>query len=55
MLDLVRSAGLKICAVEPSFRRQQLLRRDRLMNALSLGLGERFLAQQYLIVAEKLR
>jgi 2-polyprenyl-3-methyl-5-hydroxy-6-metoxy-1,4-benzoquinol methylase len=53
MLDLVRSAGLKIRTVEPSFRRHQLLRSDRLMNALSLGIGERFLAQQYLITAEK--
>jgi 2-polyprenyl-3-methyl-5-hydroxy-6-metoxy-1,4-benzoquinol methylase len=55
MLDLVRSAGLEIRTVEPSFHRHQLLKKDRLMNALSLGLGERFLAQQYLIVAEKPR
>jgi 2-polyprenyl-3-methyl-5-hydroxy-6-metoxy-1,4-benzoquinol methylase len=55
MLDLVRSAGLGILSVEPSFRRHQQLRNDRLMNAFSLGLAERFLAQQYLIVAEKPR
>jgi SAM-dependent methyltransferase len=55
MLDLVRSAGLDIRSVEPSFRRHQLLKKVRLMNALSLGLGERFWAQQYLIVAEKPR
>jgi|SRR5579859_525725 len=53
MLDLVRTAGLGILSVEPSFRRHRQLRNDRLMNALSLGLAERFLAQQYLIVAEK--
>jgi 2-polyprenyl-3-methyl-5-hydroxy-6-metoxy-1,4-benzoquinol methylase len=53
MLDLVRSARLHILAVEPSFRRHQDLRRDRILNVLTLGLAERFLAQQYLIVAEK--
>lgn len=53
MLDLVRSAGLEILTIEPSFRRHRLLKYDRLMNALSLGIGERFLAQQYLIVADK--
>ncbi len=53
MLDLVRSAGLGILSVEPSFRRHRQLKNDRLMNLVSLGLAERFLAQQYLIVAEK--
>jgi 2-polyprenyl-3-methyl-5-hydroxy-6-metoxy-1,4-benzoquinol methylase len=53
MLDLVRSAGLEIRTVEPSFRRHRLLKSDRILNALSLGLGERFWAQQYLIVAGK--
>jgi 2-polyprenyl-3-methyl-5-hydroxy-6-metoxy-1,4-benzoquinol methylase len=53
MLDLVRSAGLGILSVEPSFRRHRQLRNDRIINAFSLGLAERFLAQQYLIVAEK--
>jgi 2-polyprenyl-3-methyl-5-hydroxy-6-metoxy-1,4-benzoquinol methylase len=53
MIDLVRSAGLQILRIEPSFRRHRQLRNDRLLNALTLGLGERFLAQQYLIVAAK--
>lgn len=55
MLDLVRSARFRILSVEPSFRRHQDLKKDRLMNALTLGLAERFFAQQYLIVAEKSR
>ena len=53
IVDLVRSAQLRILTVEPSFLRQQELKQDRVMNALSLGLAERFFAQQYLIVAEK--
>jgi len=53
MIDLVRSAGLEVRHMEPSFLRQQELKNDRLVNALTLGLGERFLAQQYLIVAAK--
>jgi len=53
MLDLVRSAGLEIGKVEPSFLRQSELRGDRILNSLTLGLIEQFLAQQYLIVAEK--
>jgi len=53
MIDLVRSAGLRVQHIEPSFRRHQELRNDRIMNFLSLGLGERFLAQQYLIVASR--
>ena len=55
MIDLIKSAKLGVMQVEPSFRRQKALRMDRLLNALSLGLAERFLAQQYLIVAEKPR
>jgi 2-polyprenyl-3-methyl-5-hydroxy-6-metoxy-1,4-benzoquinol methylase len=53
MLDLVRSASLEVRHVEPSFKRQRELRIDKLMNSLTLGLVEAFLAQQYLIVAEK--
>jgi 2-polyprenyl-3-methyl-5-hydroxy-6-metoxy-1,4-benzoquinol methylase len=53
MIDLVRSAGLEVLQIEPSFLRHQALWYDRIMNALTLGLGERFLAQQYLIVAAK--
>jgi SAM-dependent methyltransferase len=53
MLDLVTSARLKVRMIEPSFRRQEELKRDRFMNLLSLGVAEQFLAQQYLIVAEK--
>jgi 2-polyprenyl-3-methyl-5-hydroxy-6-metoxy-1,4-benzoquinol methylase len=53
MLELVRSAGLTVTTVEPSFRRQAELRRDRLLNVLTLGLAERHLTQQYLIVAVK--
>jgi 2-polyprenyl-3-methyl-5-hydroxy-6-metoxy-1,4-benzoquinol methylase len=53
MLDLVQSARFRILSVEPSFRRHKALKRDRLLNALTLGLAERFFAQQYLIVAEK--
>jgi 2-polyprenyl-3-methyl-5-hydroxy-6-metoxy-1,4-benzoquinol methylase len=52
-VDLVRTAGLAIRRVEPSFRLHEGLRRDRLLNTLTFGLGERFLTQQYLIVAEK--
>jgi SAM-dependent methyltransferase len=55
MLDLVRSAKLRICKVEPSFHRQRELQFDRRLNALTLGVLEPFLAQQYLIVAEKPR
>jgi 2-polyprenyl-3-methyl-5-hydroxy-6-metoxy-1,4-benzoquinol methylase len=53
MIDLVRSAGLRVQRIEPSFLRQRELKNDRIINALSLGLVERFLAQQYLIVAAK--
>jgi 2-polyprenyl-3-methyl-5-hydroxy-6-metoxy-1,4-benzoquinol methylase len=53
MINLVRSAGLGVLQIEPSFLRHQALWYDRIMNALTLGLGERFLAQQYLIVAAK--
>jgi 2-polyprenyl-3-methyl-5-hydroxy-6-metoxy-1,4-benzoquinol methylase len=53
MLDLLGSAGLRIEHVEPSFRRHRDLSKDRRMNAITLGLVEQFLAQQYLIVAEK--
>jgi SAM-dependent methyltransferase len=53
MIDLIRSSGLAIRHVEPSFRRQPELHRDRRLNALSLGLGEQFLAQQYLFVCSK--
>jgi len=53
MLDLVTSVGLTVSQVEPSFRRQIELRRDRVINAVSLGIAEQFLTQQYLIVARK--
>jgi SAM-dependent methyltransferase len=53
MIELVQSAGLCILKVEPSFVRQRELRTDRLLNGLTLGMLEPFLAQQYLIVAEK--
>jgi 2-polyprenyl-3-methyl-5-hydroxy-6-metoxy-1,4-benzoquinol methylase len=52
-IDLVRSAGMRVDAVEPSFKRHSELRADRLLNTMSGGLFERFLAQQYLIVARK--
>jgi 2-polyprenyl-3-methyl-5-hydroxy-6-metoxy-1,4-benzoquinol methylase len=55
VLELVRSAGLEILSVEPSFRHHQDLRRDRILNAMTLGLGERFFTQQYLVLAEKQR
>jgi len=53
MLDLVESANLQLRHIEPSFRRHRELRRDKLVNTLTLGVLERFFAQQYLIVAEK--
>jgi SAM-dependent methyltransferase len=53
MLDLVRSARLTIRTVEPSFAHHEQLRNDRYLNALTLGLAQQFLAQQYLIVADK--
>jgi 2-polyprenyl-3-methyl-5-hydroxy-6-metoxy-1,4-benzoquinol methylase len=53
MIELVQSAGLRVRRMEPSFFRHQALRKDRIMNALTLGLGERFFAQQYLIVAAR--
>jgi len=55
VLDLVESAGLAVVNIEPSFRRHAALRRDRILNALTLGLGERFFTQQYLVVGEKPR
>jgi 2-polyprenyl-3-methyl-5-hydroxy-6-metoxy-1,4-benzoquinol methylase len=53
MLELVQGSGLQLRHVEPSFRRQPALRRDRSLNALTLGLAEQFLAQQYVILCEK--
>jgi 2-polyprenyl-3-methyl-5-hydroxy-6-metoxy-1,4-benzoquinol methylase len=53
ILDLVRFAQLRIDSVEPSFVRQRPLRTDRRVNALTLGLLEPFLAQQYLVVATR--
>ena len=53
MIDLVRSAGLRITNVEPTFVRERELHVDRLLNRVTLGVFEPFLAQQYLIVAEK--
>jgi SAM-dependent methyltransferase len=53
MLDLMRFADLQVRHVEPSFNRQRELRTAKVMNALTLGVLEHFLAQQYLIVAEK--
>lgn len=53
VLDLIKSAGLTVLKIEPSFRRHPDLRRDRILNALTLGLGERFFTQQYLVVGEK--
>jgi 2-polyprenyl-3-methyl-5-hydroxy-6-metoxy-1,4-benzoquinol methylase len=53
MIDLLGFAGLRVEHVEPSFRRHRELSRDKRMNAITLGLVEQFLAQQYIIVAEK--
>jgi len=53
MLDLVRSATLEIQRIEPSFKRHRALRSERRANSCTLGLFEQFLAQQYLIVAQK--
>lgn len=53
ILDLVALANLAVMRVEPSFRRQKELSRDRYINALTLGLVERFLTQQYLVLATK--
>jgi hypothetical protein len=53
MVDLVASANLHLRHIEPSFRRHRELRRDKLANALTLGVLEQFFAQQYLIVADK--
>lgn len=53
MVELVRSANLRISKVEPSFLRQRELIVDRVINTATLGVFEPFLAQQYLIVAEK--
>jgi 2-polyprenyl-3-methyl-5-hydroxy-6-metoxy-1,4-benzoquinol methylase len=53
MLELIRSTHLDVRHVEPSFKRQRELRTDKVINALTLGVVEHFLAQQYLIVAEK--
>jgi len=54
MVDLVRAAGLRLVRIEPSFLQHTNLKQDRILNAISLGLAEQFLAQQYLIVAEKI-
>jgi 2-polyprenyl-3-methyl-5-hydroxy-6-metoxy-1,4-benzoquinol methylase len=53
MVDLLKSAGLKVDTVEPSFRRQPELRRDKLLNLLSAGVVEPVFAQQYLLRAQK--
>jgi 2-polyprenyl-3-methyl-5-hydroxy-6-metoxy-1,4-benzoquinol methylase len=53
MLDLVRSADLRLRTIEPSFRRHRELRVARRVNTFTLGLLEPYLAQQYLIVADK--
>ncbi len=55
MIDLVRSAALRVSRIEPSFLRQRELRFDRIVNAVTLGLLEPFLAQQYLLVVSKCR
>ena len=53
MLDLIRSTHLEVRHVEPSFKRQRKRRTAKVINALTLGVVEHLLAQQYLIVAEK--
>jgi SAM-dependent methyltransferase len=53
MLELIQSAHLEVRHVEPSFKRQRELRTAKVINALTLGVVEHLLAQQYLIVAEK--
>jgi 2-polyprenyl-3-methyl-5-hydroxy-6-metoxy-1,4-benzoquinol methylase len=53
MIDMVAAADLRLLKIEPSFVRQRELRADRLLNGVTLGLLEPFLAQQYLIVADK--
>jgi hypothetical protein len=53
MLDLVASAGLGVINIEPRFRRDPALRRDRIFNALTLGVRERFFTQQYVVVRKK--
>lgn len=53
MVDLVLSAKLSIRTIEPSFRRHRDLRSALRANRFTLGLLEPWLAQQYLIVADK--
>ena len=53
ILALVASAALQRARVLPSFALHPSLRRQRLLNTLTLGIFQQFLAQQYLVVATK--
>lgn len=52
ILDLVHGADLDVRRIEPSFLRQKQLRHDLLLNRITFGIAERFLAQQYVVLAE---
>jgi 2-polyprenyl-3-methyl-5-hydroxy-6-metoxy-1,4-benzoquinol methylase len=53
IIELVDCGDLNVLRIEPSFLRQKQLKRDRLLNTLTLGLLERFFAQQYVVLAKK--